>query len=129
MKKFKTVLAGIITIATAISCLAVPANAGTVSLSRGQAAGVTSVIGAGNVRYYGECSSSSGSSVVFTLRRSFSTSTSIVVASHTVTRGNRFPEQRLPGYDPLTMWQYTVSPIDPRNLVGVASGYAYAYEA
>lgn len=124
MKKFKTVLAGIITIATTISCLAVSANAGTVSLSRGQAAGVTSVIGASGVEIYGECSSSSGSSVVFTLRRSFSTSTSIVVASYTVSRGGTIGKIPFSGYDPLTMWQFTVSPSDPRNLVGVASGYA-----
>lgn len=129
MKKFKKCIAAFLAIASAISCLALPANADTVSLRRGQAAGVTSIIGSSGVKYYGECDSTSGSSVVFTLRYSFSTSTSVTVASHTVRRGGNTGVQTVTGYDSTTMWQYRVSPSDPRNLVGVASGYAYAYNA
>lgn len=124
MKKFKKILAGIFAAVAVVSCVAVPTSAeGEISLRSGQAAAVTSIIGAPGVSFWGQCESTSGSSVVFTLRYA-SGSSMLTAKSFTLSRG-RYYEDSVSGYASTTMWQYRVQPINSYNLVGVAKGAAY----
>lgn len=119
MRKFKKVIAGILAAASVMTCMALPASAKTISLTRGQAGSQANIIGAKQVLYTGECSSSSGSSAIF--RLSYSSGGYLIdVDNFTCPRGASF-SGKTGVYDEGKMWTYTVMAPN-NNLDCVASG-------
>ena len=95
------------------------------TLKKGHAGAQVNIIGAKQVSYYGECSSSSGSSANFRLAYSSGTSL-ITVDAFTVKPGHNYGGYTKV-YDAPKMWTYTViAPSTP--LVCEAYGEIYALQ-
>lgn len=119
MRKFKKVIAGIIATASIMTCMALPASAETISIKRGDAGSQANIIGAKQVYYRAECSSSSGSSADFRLAYSVG-SNLYTVHSFSLDPGDSY-ENMTSVFDTGKMWMYSV--FAPNNkLNAVASG-------
>lgn len=119
MRNFKKVIAGILAAASVMTCTVLPASAETINLKKGHAGAQANIIGAKQVYYSGECSSSSGSSAIF--RLGYSSGTNIITVDKFELYPGGYYDDTTIIYDKGKMWTYTV--IAPNNdLVAVASG-------
>lgn len=126
MRKFKKVIAGILAAASVMTCMALPASAETITLKKGHAGAQANIIGAKQVSYYGECSTSSGSSANFRLAYSSGTSL-ITVDGFTVKPGHNYGGYTKV-YDTGKMWTYTViAPTNALNCEAYGEIYALQY--
>lgn len=117
-RNFKKVIAGILAAASVMTCTVLPASAETINLKKGHAGAQANIIGAKQVYYSGECSSS-GSSAIF--RLGYSSGTNIITVDKFELYPGGYYDDTTIIYDKGKMWTYTV--IAPNNdLVAVASG-------
>ncbi len=119
MRKFKKVIAGIITAASIMTCMALPASAETISIRRGDAGSQADIIGARQVEYTATCARTSGSYADFRLGYS-SSHYLITVDSFSLSPGASYSNKTIV-YDTGKMWTYSV--FAPNNdLNCIASG-------